>query len=111
MDESHCLACFSCLQSTAPLITTVGMPLFRIQLTDDCRPPLPPLDTLPQVEAETPLEAIQQYLLTPLPETRPHPTWARVPVSFFEDGRVKQQLCVPIHVHATIPLKWTLGEQ
>ena len=89
----------------------VGMPLFRIQLTDDCRPPFPPLDTLPQVEAETPLEAIEKYLLTPLPEVKPLPKWARVPVSFFEYGPLKQQFRVPVYVHATIPLKWTVGEQ
>ena len=88
---------------------TCAMHRFRIWTTAEPSSPFPPLDTLPEVEAETPLEAIEKYLLTPLLETNPHPKWARVPVSYFDDGRVKQQLCVPIHIHATIPLKWTLG--
>ena len=85
------------------------MPHFRIWITAEQSSPFPPLDTLPEVETESALDAIHKFLKAPRVERKPMPQWARAVLTVHETGR--HVLRVPIHVHEIIPLKWTVGKQ
>lgn len=72
------------------------MPRFQVHFAADAHEPFPPLDTLPTIEADDPIAAVQQLVSSGrVPQNRPV-AWARVVLSVHENGQPRKVVRVPI---------------
>lgn len=67
----------------------------------------PPLDTLPQVEAETALDAVYAAIRQYPPPLADKELFCRVIVTVHTDGSPRHVLSVPLTIEGTIPLDWS----
>ena len=70
----------------------------------------PPLDTLPQVDAETALDAVYAALKQCPPMLTEPDIFCRVIVTVHTNGSPRHVLSVPLTAEGTIPLDWSANE-
>jgi hypothetical protein len=67
--------------------------LYRVHFTADPNEPIPPVDTLPAIEADDPLTAADLFVAQGV---APSAKWARVVLSVHANGKPHNVLRVPI---------------
>ena len=81
--------------------------IYRVDIASDRYAPLPPLDDIPEVEADTPMEAVRLALLkSTSPLIGREGIWARVVVGTHPNGDV-QVMSISLAREIAIPLDWT----